>query len=56
MFSESYDQHLKNVGRLRALEQQQQKTAIDTVPPEAVPDPAQPASASKPAANGSRAR
>jgi UPF0755 protein len=56
VFSESYDQHLKNVGRLRVHEQQQQKTAIDTVPPEAVPDPAPPASASKPAANGSRAR
>ena len=56
VFSESYDQHLKNVARLRALEQQQQKTVIDSVPPEAVPDPAQPGSTSKPAANGSRAR
>jgi UPF0755 protein len=55
VFSESYDQHLKNVSKLRSFEQQQ-KTAIDTVPADAVPDPAQPASTSKPAANAPRAR
>jgi UPF0755 protein len=56
-FSESYDQHQKNVARLRGIEQQQQKTPVDAVPPDAMPDPAR-ATAPKPApaASGSRAR
>ena len=53
-FSENYDQHQKNVARLRTLEQQQ-KPSVDTVPPESVPDPAR-AAAPKPAANGARTR
>jgi UPF0755 protein len=53
-FSETYEQHQRNVARLRALEQQQK---ADTVAPEAVPDAAKPAAAApKPAANGARAR
>ncbi len=52
-FSENYEQHQKNVARLRALEQQQK---TDAVPPEAVPDPARVAPKPAPAASGSRPR
>jgi UPF0755 protein len=54
VFSENYEMHQKAVARLRALEQQQ-KNAVDTVPPEAVPDPTRPAP-KPPAVNGSRPR
>jgi UPF0755 protein len=55
-FSETYDQHQKNVARLRTIEQQQQKTPVDAVPPDAVPDPARAAPKPAPAANGLRLR
>jgi UPF0755 protein len=53
-FSENYDQHQKNVQRLRSLE----KAPADAVPPDAVPDAARAGpkpAASGPAANGSAA-
>jgi UPF0755 protein len=53
VFSENYEQHQKNVARLRALEQQQK---TDAVPPEAVPDPARAVPKPAPAANVSRPR
>jgi UPF0755 protein len=55
VFAESYDQHQKNVARLRAIEQQQ-KTPADALPAAetgALPDAR---SLPKPVLNGSRAR
>ena len=56
VFSDTYDQHQKNVARLRVIEQQQQKSPIDAVPAgETLPDAATRAPA-RPTANGSRTR
>jgi UPF0755 protein len=51
VFSDTYDQHQKNVARLRAIEQQQKEAPADAVPAtDAARAPA------KPAANGTRLR
>jgi UPF0755 protein len=59
VFSETYDQHQKNVARLRSMEQQQKGT-VDAVPAGDVPDAARaapkPPAANAPAANGLRLR
>jgi UPF0755 protein len=55
VFSDNYDQHQKNVARLRVIEQQQKVAPADVVPAgDAPPDAAR--AAAKPAATGSRAR
>ena len=53
-FAETYDQHLKNVGRLRALEHEQKGEASDAQPSAPPPPPrAAPAQRGKRSANGS---
>ncbi|MCL4711185.1 MAG: endolytic transglycosylase MltG [Pseudorhodoplanes sp.] len=46
-FAENYDQHLRNVARLRALEREQKETP-DSAPPAAAPEPAAPQPAARP--------
>lgn len=53
VFSDTYEQHQRNVARLRIIEQQQ-KTPVDAVPADAVPDAGR--TLPRPALNGSRAR
>jgi UPF0755 protein len=58
VFSENYEQHQKNVARLRVIEQQQRESSAAeavAVPP-ADTSGTQPRAASRPAANGTRTR
>ena len=54
VFSDTYDQHQKNVARLRAIEQQQRESSATEVVLPAATDAAR--SPAKPAANGTRSR
>jgi UPF0755 protein len=54
-FSDTYEQHQKNVARLRVIEQQQKATPADAIPAGDAPSDAGRAAA-RPAVNGSRAR